>query len=85
MRFGIFDHLERRADVSLAQQYEERMQLLQLAEDAGIYGYHVAEHHHGPLCMAPNQNVYLASAAQRTSTLRIGPLVQVLPLCATSL
>lgn len=80
MRFGIFDHLERRTDVSLAQQYEERMQLLQLAEEAGIYGYHVAEHHHGPLCMAPNQNVYLASAAQRTTTLRIGPLVQVLPL-----
>ncbi|MDA0352840.1 MAG: LLM class flavin-dependent oxidoreductase [Chloroflexi bacterium] len=80
MKFGIFDHIERRDDVGLAQQYEERLQLMELAEEAGIYSYHVAQHHHSPLCLAPNQSVFLAAAAQRTKRMRIGPLVYVLPL-----
>ncbi len=80
MKYGIFDHIERRSDVELAQQYEERLQLVQAAEEGGFYGYHVAEHHHSPLCLAPNQAVYLAAVAQRTKTLRFGPLVYVLPL-----
>jgi len=80
MKFGIFDHLEMRSDVGLAQQYEERLQLLEQADAAGIYGYHVAEHHHSPLCMAPNHSVYFAAVAERTKQLRFGPLVYVLPL-----
>jgi alkanesulfonate monooxygenase SsuD/methylene tetrahydromethanopterin reductase-like flavin-dependent oxidoreductase (luciferase family) len=50
------------------------------ADEAGIYGYHIAEHHHSPLCLAPNQSVFLAAAAQRTKRLKIGTLVYVLPL-----
>lgn len=80
MKFGIFDHIERRDDVGQAQQYEERLQLMELADAGGIYSYHVAQHHHSPLCLAPNQLVLLASAAQRTKQLRFGPLVLVLPL-----
>jgi alkanesulfonate monooxygenase SsuD/methylene tetrahydromethanopterin reductase-like flavin-dependent oxidoreductase (luciferase family) len=80
MKFGIFDHLERRHDCDLTQQYEERLQLMAQADDAGIYGYHIAEHHHSPLCLAPNQSVFLAAAAQRTRNLKIGSLVYVLPL-----
>jgi alkanesulfonate monooxygenase SsuD/methylene tetrahydromethanopterin reductase-like flavin-dependent oxidoreductase (luciferase family) len=80
MRFGIFDHLERRSDVGLAQQYEDRLRLMEIADDAGFTGYHVAEHHHSPLCLAPNQAVYLSAVAQRTKRMRIGPLVYVLPL-----
>lgn len=80
MKFGIFDHLERRHDCDLTQQYEERLQLMAQADEAGIYGYHVAEHHHSPLCLAPNQSVFLAAAAQRTKRLKIGTLVYVLPL-----
>lgn len=80
MHYGIFDHLERRSDVGLAQQYEERLQLVEFADRAGFYGYHVAEHHHSPLCLAPNQSVYLAAVAQRTVRLRLGSLVYVLPL-----
>ena len=34
MKFGIFDHIERRDDVGLAQQYEERLQLMELADEA---------------------------------------------------
>lgn len=80
MKFGIFDHIERRDDVGQAQQFEERLQLMEIADAAGVYSYHVAQHHHSPLCLAPNQLVFLASAAQRTKQLRFGPLVLVLPL-----
>jgi alkanesulfonate monooxygenase SsuD/methylene tetrahydromethanopterin reductase-like flavin-dependent oxidoreductase (luciferase family) len=80
MKFGIFDHLERRHDCDLTQQYEERLQLMAQADEAGVYGYHIAEHHHSPLCLAPNQSVFLAAAAQRTTRLKIGTLVYVLPL-----
>ena len=80
MKFGIFDHLERRHDCDLTQQYEERLQLMAQADEQGIYGYHIAEHHHSPLCLAPNQSVFLAAAAQRTKKLKIGTLVYVLPL-----
>ena len=80
MKFGIFDHIERRDDVGQAQLYEERLQLMEQADQAGIYSYHVAQHHHSPLCLAPNQSVLLAAAAQRTRHMRFGPLVYVLPL-----
>ena len=49
MRFGIFDHVERRNDVGQAQQYEERLQFAATADAAGFYCYHVAEHHHSRL------------------------------------
>lgn len=80
MKFGIFDHIERRDDVGQAQQFEERLQLMEIADAGGIYSYHVAQHHHSPLCLAPNQLLFLAAAAQRTTRLRFGPLVLVLPL-----
>jgi alkanesulfonate monooxygenase SsuD/methylene tetrahydromethanopterin reductase-like flavin-dependent oxidoreductase (luciferase family) len=63
MRFGIFDHVERRNDVGAAQQYEERRQFAATADAASFDCYHVAEHHHSPLCLTPNQAVYLAAVA----------------------
>ena len=39
MKFGIFDHMERRDDVSLGKQFEERLQLLARADELGFYGY----------------------------------------------
>ncbi|MEX2228386.1 MAG: LLM class flavin-dependent oxidoreductase [Dehalococcoidia bacterium] len=80
VRFGIFDHLERLAGVPLSRQYEDRLCLLEQADRAGVHGYHVAEHHHSPLCLAPNQAVYLAAVAERTERIRLGSLVHVLPL-----
>ena len=64
MRYGIFDHVERRYDVGQAQQYEERLQFAATADTAGFYCYHVAEHHHSPLCLAPNRAVYLAAVGR---------------------
>ena len=78
MRFGIFDHLERR-DVALSALYERRLQLLEAADEAGFWCYHKAEHHFTPLDAAPSSNVFLAAASQRTSRIRFGPLVYLLP------
>jgi alkanesulfonate monooxygenase SsuD/methylene tetrahydromethanopterin reductase-like flavin-dependent oxidoreductase (luciferase family) len=77
--FGIFDHLDKQAR-PLGDTYADRLELLSVADSAGFYSYHLAEHHATPLCMAPSPSVFLAAAAQRTSSLRLGPLVYLLPL-----
>jgi alkanesulfonate monooxygenase SsuD/methylene tetrahydromethanopterin reductase-like flavin-dependent oxidoreductase (luciferase family) len=79
IKFGIFDHLERR-DVPLEQLYEERLRLLEVADAAGIYCYHLAEHHCTPLGCAPSPGVFLAAVAARTRRIHLGPLVYLLPL-----
>ena len=79
MQFGIFDHLDR-SGVPLSQQYENRLQLIELYEAAGFHRYHLAEHHATPLGMAPSPSVFLAAVGQRTKRLRFGPLVYPLPL-----
>ena len=45
MKFGLFDHLERSEDRSLATQFDERIAFAAAADKAGIYCLHVAEHH----------------------------------------
>ena len=77
--FGIFDHLER-GEVPLEQLYRDRLQLLQAADDTGIYCYHLAEHHSTPLGCAPSPSVFLAAVAARTRRIHFGPLVYLLPL-----
>ena len=63
-----------------ANFFENRLRLLELIEQAGFHAYHLAEHHSTPLGMAASPSVFLAAAIQRTSNIRIGPLVYVLPL-----
>jgi alkanesulfonate monooxygenase SsuD/methylene tetrahydromethanopterin reductase-like flavin-dependent oxidoreductase (luciferase family) len=79
IEFGIFDHLDR-TGASLADFYEDRLEILAAYDRAGFYAYHLAEHHATPLGMAPSPNVFLAAVAQRTRRLRFGPLVYALPL-----
>lgn len=79
LAFGIFDHVERRGP-DLAALYQGRFALAQAAEAFGFRGYHVAEHHATPLGMAPSPSLFLAALAQRTTKLRLGPLVYLLPL-----
>jgi len=81
LRFGIFDHVERTSSGGpLNQLLQERLALIEAADRAGIWGYHVAEHHFTPLSMAPSQNLLLAAAAARTTKIRLGPMVYLLPL-----
>lgn len=77
MRFGIFDHVE--VQGSLESLYEDRLQMLETADQAGFWCYHKAEHHHTVLDAAPSSNVFLAAASQRTERIRLGSLVLLLP------
>ena len=79
LTFAIFDHLDSDGG-PLGQFFENRLRLLELIEQAGFHGYHMAEHHSTPLGMAGSPSVFLAAAIQRTRKIRIGPLVYVLPL-----
>ena len=79
IEFGIFDHLDMRAE-SLYRTYAERIRVAQAAEAAGFRGYHLAEHHGTPLGAAPSPGIFLAALAQATSSIRIGPLVYLVPL-----
>ena len=78
MRFGIFDHMEL-GSASLAELYEERLRMLEYADEAGFWCYHKAEHHFTPLDSAPSSTVFLAAASQRTHRIRLGSLVMLLP------
>ena len=79
MKFGIFDHLDRR-NIPLNRFYEERLKLAEMYDRLGFYAYHVAEHHSTPLGMSPSPSVFLSAVAQRTTRLKFGPLVYTLPL-----
>jgi alkanesulfonate monooxygenase SsuD/methylene tetrahydromethanopterin reductase-like flavin-dependent oxidoreductase (luciferase family) len=79
MKFGIFDYIDQR-DEPLHKMYDDRIALLQAAEDAGFYGYHLTEHHVTPLSTTPSPSVFLAAAARETKRIRLGALLYLLPL-----
>jgi alkanesulfonate monooxygenase SsuD/methylene tetrahydromethanopterin reductase-like flavin-dependent oxidoreductase (luciferase family) len=79
MKFGIFDHVEF-AQRPLATTFAERLRFVQMADEAGFWGYHVAEHHASPLNMVPVPGAYLGAVAQATKRIHLGPLVYLLPL-----
>jgi alkanesulfonate monooxygenase SsuD/methylene tetrahydromethanopterin reductase-like flavin-dependent oxidoreductase (luciferase family) len=80
MEFGFWDHFEHRPGVPLNEQYAEKVQLIVEAERLGFTYFQVAEHHCSPLAIAPSPSVFLAAAAQATSTIRIGTGVYCLPM-----
>ena len=79
MKFGVFDHIDE-GGLAVGQQFEERLALIERYEQAGFHAYHLAEHHGTPLGHGPSPSVFIAAATQRTTTLRLGPLVYCLPL-----
>ncbi|HUT48957.1 MAG TPA: LLM class flavin-dependent oxidoreductase [Alphaproteobacteria bacterium] len=79
MHIGVFDHLDRGA-ADLDSFFEDRLRLIECYDAAGVYAYHLAEHHGTPLGMAPSPSVFLAAVAQRTRRLRFGPMVYCLPM-----
>jgi alkanesulfonate monooxygenase SsuD/methylene tetrahydromethanopterin reductase-like flavin-dependent oxidoreductase (luciferase family) len=78
--FGIFDHIDKQTFQPLSGTFADRLRVLELADKAGFYSYHVAEHHGTPLCMAAAPSLFLSALSQHTHTLRFGPLVFLLPL-----
>jgi len=79
MQFGIFDHIDANG-MAVGEQYAQRLRLVQLYEKTGFYCYHLTEHHATDLGMASSPSVFLSALAQRTSTIRLGTLVYLLPL-----
>ena len=80
IEWGIFDHLDRRDGVGIAETYKDRLSIIEAYDKAGFYGYHLAEHHATPLTMSPAPSVFLAAIAERTTSIHFGPMVYVLPL-----
>lgn len=79
MKFGVFDHIDANG-MPLGEQYEQRLRFTELYEELGFHCYHLAEHHATPLGVASSSSVFLSAVAQRTRTLKFGPLVYLLPL-----
>jgi alkanesulfonate monooxygenase SsuD/methylene tetrahydromethanopterin reductase-like flavin-dependent oxidoreductase (luciferase family) len=81
VRFGVFDWIDLNPRFgSAADTYDQRLRIVEQLDRAGYWGYHVAEHHGTLLGSAPSPGIFLSSAIQRTRTLRLGPMVFLLPL-----
>ena len=59
---------------SLGEQYENRLQLIEVYDRLGFRSYHMSEHHATPLNVAPSPSVFLAAVAQRTKRICFGAL-----------
>lgn len=79
MKFGVFDHVDD-SGLPLAEHFEARLAMAEAYDRLGFYGYHVAEHHGTPLGLAPSPGILFAALSQRTTRLRFGPLVYLLPI-----
>ena len=79
MQFGITDHVDA-SGIPPADQLEQRLRLLQLYDRLGFDRYMLTEHHGTPLSLVPSPHLFLAAASQRTSRIRLGTLVTLLPL-----
>ena len=79
MQVGLFDHIED-GGRPLAQLFDERLQFIQAADEAGFYCLQLAEHHQTPLNMVPVPSVFLGAVARVTRRIRLGTLVYLLPL-----
>src|ERR1700744_2221898 len=79
MKIGLFDHIEDGAR-PLTTLFDERLHYAEIADAAGFYCLHLAEHHATPLNMVPVPGVFLGSLARATKRMRLGPLVYLLAL-----
>lgn len=79
LKFGVFDHMDD-SGLGLERHYADRLELAVACDRAGFRAYHVSEHHGTPHGHAPSPNLFLAAVAQRTSRLRLGPMVMLLNL-----
>ncbi len=78
MKFGIFDHMDD-AGIPHGELYAGRLRLAEAYDRSGFHAYHLAEHHGTPIGCAASPSVFLSALAQRTTRLRFGPMVYLLP------
>jgi alkanesulfonate monooxygenase SsuD/methylene tetrahydromethanopterin reductase-like flavin-dependent oxidoreductase (luciferase family) len=80
MRFGTFSYNQARPWVQERQAFEELLDQILLTERLGFAEAWFAEHHHSDYGMLASPNLIIASLAHRTQRLRLGNLVNALPL-----
>ena len=80
MRFGTFSYNQSRPWVPEKQAFEELLEQVLLTERLGFDDAWLAEHHHSDYGMLASPNLIIAALAPRTKRLRMGNLVNVLPL-----
>jgi alkanesulfonate monooxygenase SsuD/methylene tetrahydromethanopterin reductase-like flavin-dependent oxidoreductase (luciferase family) len=80
MRFGTFSYNQRRPHVSEQQAFEELLEQIELTDRLGFHDAWFAEHHHSDYGMLASPNLIIAALGQRAPHLRMGNLVNVLPL-----
>jgi alkanesulfonate monooxygenase SsuD/methylene tetrahydromethanopterin reductase-like flavin-dependent oxidoreductase (luciferase family) len=80
MRFGTFSYNQARPSVAERQAFEELLLQIELTEQLGFDEAWFAEHHHSDYGMLASPNLIIAALARRTSRIRMGNLVSVLPL-----
>ena len=80
MRFGTFSYNQARPWIAERQAFEELLEQILLTERLGFDEAWFAEHHHSDYGMLASPNLIIAALAQRTHRLRLGNLVNVVPL-----
>lgn len=83
MKFGIFsvvDHYPNELSRDIGQFYGELLDQCVAAEDLGFDSFWIAEHHFHEYGVIPSPPVWLTAAAIRTTRIRLGAAVVVLPL-----
>lgn len=78
LEFGIFDSIDLGRSTP-REVLEGRLRIAAHAEACGFDRYHVTEHHGTTLSVSPSPSLFLAALAQRTTRMRIGTLVYVVP------
>jgi len=80
MRFGTFSYNQARPWVPERQAFDELLEQIQLTERLGFDEAWFAEHHHSDYGMLASPNLIVAALAHRTGRMRLGNLVNALPL-----
>jgi len=78
LEFGMFDWIESSGPAP-ADIFDHKMRLVEAADKAGFYAWHIAEHQGTPLSIDGSPALVLSAAIQRTKRLRLGALTFCLP------
>ncbi len=79
MRFGIWSPTNPRDGVSMVELYRQQVEEVVVAEECGFDHYWFYEHHVSPSGPMPSPNLMIAAAGERTSRIRLGTMVNILP------
>ncbi|HZT09094.1 MAG TPA: LLM class flavin-dependent oxidoreductase [Chloroflexota bacterium] len=80
MRFGTFSYNSARPNTTEPRSFHELLDQIVLTEELGFDDAWFAEHHHSDYGLLSSPNLIVATLAARTRRLRLGNLVNVLPL-----